>query len=283
MAKHLIVNADDLGYTDGVTSGIVRAHQEGIVTSTSIMVNMPGAASAIQKVQRSAPRLGLGLHLTITAGPPCANPDQVPDLVDAQGMLRGKAEIIPALSQIDITQIEHECRTQIERFIHLVGRPPDHLDSHHHALYLSPPTVSLLAQLARELGIPIRRPIPAEPTNAVTLLLNLGLADDEEAAAKAIHALNNLVAEAGIATPDSFIADFYGERATLGDLLNILVGLPEGTTELMCHPGEVDDQLRAASGYTVRRADELAALTHPSARELIAAEGIELVSFEALR
>ena len=81
--------------------------------------------------------------------------------------------------------------------------------------------------------------------------------------------------------PERFEADFYDTTATLGDLLLILTNLPDdSTTELMCHPGYADAMLQ--SDYTAKREDELSALTHRSTREVIAAEGINLITFAAL-
>ena len=83
--------------------------------------------------------------------------------------------------------------------------------------------------------------------------------------------------------PDAFIPNFYGEKAVLGELLLMLLDMPEGVSELMCHPGEVDDTLRAQSSYSDRRQDELDALTHPSVREVIQSEFIQLVNFAAIK
>jgi predicted glycoside hydrolase/deacetylase ChbG (UPF0249 family) len=82
--------------------------------------------------------------------------------------------------------------------------------------------------------------------------------------------------------PDCFIADFYDEGATKGHLLSILDSLPEGTSELMCHPGHVDGAFAAESVYNYQRERELQILTDPSIQELIQANGIELTTFAAL-
>jgi predicted glycoside hydrolase/deacetylase ChbG (UPF0249 family) len=282
MPRLLIVNADDLGYTPGVTRGIVRAHHEGIVTSSSVMINMPAAAESVELALREAPDLGLGLHFTLTAGPPVSAPDEIPDLLQDGGLFRRKEDVVAHLAGIDMAQVEHELRAQIDHFAGIAGRPPDHLDSHHHVTYFSPPMLALMTRLAGELGVPIRRPIPRKQETAIRLLVSLGIAPDRAAAGEMVSDLGRFLSDTPVPMPDGFIGAFFGEGATLGDLLNLIIDTPEGMTELMCHPGEVDDDLRAWSGYAERRADELVALTHPSVREMMRAEGIELATFGSL-
>jgi hypothetical protein len=281
--RQLIVNADDFGYTPGVTRGILRAHREGIVTSTSVMINMPAAGESLELAHREAPQLGLGLHLTLTAGPCAAPPHEIPDLVQSDGTFRPKGEFLTGLHTLDMQQVEHELRAQIARFEALAGHKPDHLDSHHHATYLSPPLATLMMQLARELGVPIRRPLPGGPEaverGAALLLEAIGGMPERAYAEEMVEILGAFMRQSGVAAPDHFIAEFYGERAILGELLLILVAVPEGVTELMCHPAEVDDALRASSSYADRRADELRWLTHPSTREVIRTEFIQLITF----
>lgn len=287
MLRQLIVNADDFGYTPGVTRGILRAHREGIVTSTSVMINMPAAAESLEMAHREAPRLGLGLHLALTAGPCAAPPHEIPDLVRSDGIFRNKGEFLTGLHTLDMQQVERELRAQIARFEALAGRKPDHLDSHHQVTYLSPPLAALMVQLARELDVPIRRPLPggsdAVERGAGLLLDVVGGVPGRAYAEEMAEILVTFMRQGGIATPDHFIADFYGEGVNLGELLLMLIALPEGVTELMCHPAEVDDALRASSTYTDRRADELRWLTHPSAREVINSEFIQLITFADIK
>ena len=260
MLRQLIVNADDFGYTPGVSQGIIRANREGIVTSTSVMVNMPYAAEWVPRAQRDAPKLGLGLHLTLTAGRPVLPPEEVPDLVTESGTFLPKAQLIARLPRLDMAQVERELRAQIEAFKVLTGQPPDHLDSHHHITYLTPPLAALMIQLGRDLSVPIRRPVPSGPggqEQAVHFLKDVVGDLPDAYIEEMIDILNNHAAKSGVPMPDQFV----------------------GVTELMCHPAEIDDVLRATSGYTDRRADELAALTHPSAREVVNSEFIQLITF----
>lgn len=277
MTKHLIVNADDFGYSHGVSLGIMEAHRQGIVTSTTTMVNIPYAADAIALALVDTPALGLGLHLNVTAGKPVLPPDAVPDLVGIDGEFLPREQALIGLQSINAAQLEAELRAQLNHFIQLAGRPPDHLDSHHHATYASATAVEIMIKLAHELGIGIRRPLPDMSLTAIAHAMGF-----PDPATQEIETLAHTLDKADVPMPDRFIMSFYKTTATLGDLLNILIGLPDGISEIMCHPAYVDDVLLAKSSYIKEREHELAALTHPSVREILESEDIQLITFSAL-
>lgn len=283
MLRQLIVNADDFGYSPGVTQGILRAHLDGIVTSSSVMINMSAAEESIEIATNEAPTLGLGLHLNITAGKPLSLPEKVPALVDAAGQFKHKADIAQNLGAIPKEQFEREFRTQFERFFSVAGKPPDHLDSHHHISYLHPAIVEVMLTLAEEVAIPVRSPLPRNPDSAAELLKSLGLLDPNIPVSALIQDLQSLLSDSNVKTPDNFITSFFGDKVALGDLLNILVDLPDGRSELMCHPALVDTPLADSSGYIEPRMKELESLTHPAVRELINAEFIQLINFQDLK
>ena len=82
--KKLIINADDLGLSRGITDGILVAHQEGVLTSASLMVNQPATEYAVKRLE-SAPKLDVGIHLNLCQGFPVLPPEQVPSLVGTDG------------------------------------------------------------------------------------------------------------------------------------------------------------------------------------------------------
>jgi predicted glycoside hydrolase/deacetylase ChbG (UPF0249 family) len=278
MLRQLIVNADDLGLSIGVTQGILEAHLNGIVTSTSLMVNMPAAGESVNMVLEQAPELGIGLHINFTEGAPCSPVEQVPGLLTESGEFRPEKEQIANLYSVDFKQLQTELSAQLRRFEALVGRLPDHLDSHHHITYLHSRAVTMMAELANNLGVPIRKAIPDRAT-ALATVVELGLAADENQAAGQVDELLSAVSATNVMMPDRFIAEFFGQRATMGDLLNLLIDTQEGVTELMCHPAAPGESLKALAGYADRRADELEILTHPTVREFIQNQFIQLVSF----
>ncbi len=278
MPRYLIVNADDMGLSPGVTRGIIRAHLEGIVTSASVMINMPSAAEGIAMAQRAAPRLGLGLHWNLTAGTPVCKPEDVPHLVQGVGSFYHRESMIPRLPEIGRSEIERELRAQVQLFRDAMGRLPDHLDSHHHITYSNPEILDLMLDLARELSLPIRRPIAIG--REAEFIRDFFPASPVEDSRTVGEARQKTLVLSALQMPDNFAGDFYDQRATLGDLLNMLVDLPEGVSELMCHPAVVDQELREVSSYVEPRSDELAALIAGTTREVIASEGIQLVNYQ---
>jgi chitin disaccharide deacetylase len=145
-ARFLIVNADDLGLSDGVNAGIVEAHERGIVTSASLMVRKPAAAQAAALAEEY-PSLAIGLHIDLGQWDYEAGEWRV---------------AYERCSPDDEAAVEQECRAQLEAFRELLGRGPTHLDSHQHT-HMSEPVASVADRLAGELGVPLRgRRIPYE-------------------------------------------------------------------------------------------------------------------------
>jgi len=289
MSKQLIVNADDYGRTEGVTRGITRAHREGIVTSTTVMMNMPNVEEALGLAD-DYPDLGTGVHLVFTAWRPLlpstelrtGPPAEVPSLVDEDGHFHSQEAILSNPGRIDPDELKAELRAQIERF-RSFGRQPDHLDCHHF-VHIYPPFFAVYVELAEEYGLPVRLPFPPEEEwdeAAATVSIAQGLPPAllREIARQDI----GLVQAKGIPHPDRFIRSFYGEGAlALENLLSILDGLSEGISELMTHPGLSDEKLLAKSTYAKERERELELLCHPRVRERIGELGIELVNFGVL-
>lgn len=247
MKRSLIVNADDLGRSVGINDGIFEAHERGIVTSATLMVGEAAAADAGRRLA-DHPRLGVGLHVTLTGSRPTLPAAAVPSLVDAQGRLPRKPDRIHGF---DPAEVAAEVENQLRLFRELTGRLPSHLDSHHHS-HRHPLVLEALVAIARRHDLPIRR-------------------SSDGIAAR--------LAAAGVATTERFTEDFFGADATLVTLAAILRAAPAGTTEIMCHPGHADDDLRRESGYADQRAREIEVLCDPAARAAVAAAGCRLVRF----
>src|SRR5918996_4334829 len=116
--RALIVNADDFGLTPGVNAGVERAHENGILTSASLMVRQPAAAAAAAYA-RAAPALGLGLHVDLG------------EWTQRNGEWVAIYEVVP-LHEHEPGIVQAEVEAQLERFRALTGRAPSHLDSHQH-------------------------------------------------------------------------------------------------------------------------------------------------------
>jgi len=243
----LIVNADDYGYTASVSEGIRRAHRNGIVSSTSVMMTMPKAVVELEHLARETPRLGVGIHLTVTEGRLFHMP-----------RLLAPTELATELASASVADLRAEWRAQIEAF-RAIGLALTHLDSHHHAAYRHAKALDVLFELAREYGVPVRNPYPiGDP---------------------AADGLVGRFAGSGVRCPEHFL-DVFDEAPFGLALVRAFENLPVGLTEIMTHPGLVDDELRELCGARAdRRLAELEALTDPDGRTCLDRLGIKLISF----
>lgn len=282
--KTLIVNADDLGRSAGINRGIFEAHQKGIVTSTTVMINYPDAVPALETALADWPTLGLGLHLNLTSGYPVLPASSIPTLVKPDGLFFTPPEWAEQFLQVAPDDIRRELTAQVEKFIAVTGKPPDHLDSHHHITYLHPAALQTALGFAAKYGLPVRQGgFDRPPAEIRQSFMNLIPSLSEAQAGFMVEQLQVALANGPEPYwPARLEASFHGARATLGDLLIILTTLPpDSLTELMCHPGYVDASL--TSPYAQRREEELRHLTHRSTHECVQSEGIQLINFGALR
>jgi predicted glycoside hydrolase/deacetylase ChbG (UPF0249 family) len=246
VARLLIVNADDFGYSPGVNAGIARAHRDGIVTATSVMANLPAAAEA-EAYRGQHPRLGFGVHLTLTTGRPLTPPERVPSLVDEAGQFLPRARLLQGAKS---EHIALECAAQFAA-VEAMGLKPTHLDSHHH-VHACEPVLSVVTEFARDRGLPVRATSPE---------------------------LRDRLRAAGVPAADTFLDEFYPfDASKTGWLVARLETLPEGLTEVACHPGHANEALRAMSSYVAQREGEVEALVSPPLRRAVREAGIRLVT-----
>jgi predicted glycoside hydrolase/deacetylase ChbG (UPF0249 family) len=265
--KRLIINSDDYGRTPEISRGIREAHLRGVVTSTTCMMNIPTTAEDITVALKETPAMGLGVHLVLTMGGPISAPETVPSITDKNGQFLKNAALVEQLPNVSTDEVKKEWRAQIEAFVRAAGRKPTHLDSHHHSSYFSPGLFHEMLELAKEYGCAIRFPFTGDLS--------------KELKVTSTH-VPDLIREFAPRHPDRFVVDFYDERATREELLGILHNLPDGTTEIMCHPGYTDDAFTRESVYNEQRDRELNILTDPSIKEAIQANGIQLITFAEL-
>jgi chitin disaccharide deacetylase len=280
MTRPLIVNADDFGRTPGVSAGILRAHLEGIVTSTTAMMNMPGVAADLHQAKTEAPRLGLGVHLNFTAGRPLLPPEWCASLVDEHGRFLTQEAIMAAPDRVKPDELRAELKSQIVTFKNAMGALPDHVDAHHF-VHLYPPLFEVYLDLADSFKLPARIPLPrqaAELDHLPPIIAHLS-----PVAAKQIGRADlALLAARAIKTTDHFVAAFFDKTVSAPFLMELLASLPQGSSELMTHPGLLDDPLRAESGYNLQREAELAVLTHSQVIEYLDTLDIRLCTFADL-
>ena len=289
--KNLIVNADDLGWTAGVNRGIAEAHRKGLVTSTSLLANGQAFASALE-VARKNPALSVGVHLNLSDGPPTAPAEQVRGLLNGKGSLEGGPENLLlriATRSLAVEEVEREWDAQIRK-VRDAGIEPTHLDGHKHVQML-PGLFEMAVRLAKKHGIrAIRVSHEASKLRAV-----MGSGGEQKSSvvlkqgvqARGLKLLapdaRDMVERAGLVTADYFCGIAQTGVLTREGVERLLESLPEGTTELMCHPGYADEELRAtATRLQQSRQTELEILTDAGIRKLVATRGIRLLSYKSM-
>ena len=286
--KNLIVNADDLGWTEGVNRGIAEAHRNGIVTSTSLLANGAAFASGVE-LARSTPGLGVGVHLNLSDGEPVAPRELVATLVNDKGEFAGGPEaLLLRIAKRDVTmrEAEQEWEAQIEK-VKEAGIQPTHLDGHKH-VHMLPGLFEVALRLAKRYGIGAIR--VAHEASSLRSALSAG--DERNAAvvlkqgvqARGLKLLARDAREqaerAGISTSDYFCGIAQTGEMTKEGVARLLRSLPEGTTELMSHPGYADQDLQnSATRLQGSRQTELSILTDVEIRNLVASQGIRLIDY----
>ena len=269
MLRQLVVNADDLGLTLGVNDGIFDTHDLGILTSASLFANAPATVDAIRRA-RSRPSLGIGVHLALVDGVPALPAARVPSLVGADGRFRPswKPFVVDALrGRISPADVERELTAQIERVVG-AGITPTHLDAHKH-VHGYPPVFAIVARLAVRFRVPVVR-VPYERAVGRQAWLN---------AAMWPWARRNVrtAASLGLRTPH-LVGRIHTGALDSDRLRELLRATGPGVTELMVHPGYLDEALkRTGTRLLESRARELELLCSMKTRAIVAGERIELV------
>jgi hopanoid biosynthesis associated protein HpnK len=289
--KNLIVNADDFGLTEGVNQAIIDGHRNGIITSTTLMANGMAFEQAVT-ASAANPALGVGVHLNLTQGRPICTASQIPSIVTPEGFHYPTPEVLARrilTRKVDLGHIEAELRNQIQKIVS-AGVHVTHLDGHKH-IHLLPPIFDVVLRLAREFGIQCVR-CPIEPATSALGPLQSGRRGRLRMAKQYLlaRALSSLagwqrekVARAGLHCPDHF----YGLSQTGfldRELLErMILEVPAGTSEIMCHPGYMDDALlQTRTRLRTQRETELQALTEPRIRQLVNDLQINLISYGGL-
>lgn len=264
MSKQLIVNADDFGLSPGVNQGIIEAHHQGIVSSASIMVNMPGFEDAVKWAKKTT-SLGVGFHFNLSYGKPLSAAYEVPSLVNEEGNFHKMKLSDPPIWQEE--DVAKELFLQWAR-VKETGILLTHLDSHHYIQRIPTvyPTYSMLAHTE---GLPMRQTFQFEHGYNY---------DDYEP----ICSTRCSLSKDHPPTTDFFIGDIYFREDCLARLCEHLTRLSEAVTEINCHPGYVDDELKELSAWTSYREKELETLTQPEVKQMLQQNKVELITFKEL-
>lgn len=244
----IIVNADDMGYTKGVSEGIVEGYKKGVISSTTVMCNMP-YAEKVPELLKECEGLGTGVHLTLTCGRPLTKPVT---LTDKNGKFLKYREFYAR--RVDAKEVYEEFRMQIEKFIDLFHCLPTHMDSHQGVH----DSVSILLE---------EHPEWKENHNVQEIYeVSLKLAGEYKLPVRR-------------ACRYQWINGYHGKNATSDKFIELLEENQGKDLELMVHPGYCDLELYTKSSYNTERLRELAGLCDPKVLEYIKERCIELVHF----
>jgi hopanoid biosynthesis associated protein HpnK len=286
--KQLILNADDFGLTRGVNDGIIRAHQEGILTSATLMACGDAFDHAVD-LAKANPRLGIGCHLVLVGGNAVASPDEIPTLADKDGRLMESLGVfVTRLSSglIRVKEIEREFRAQIQK-IRATGIEPTHLDTHKHT-HAHPAVMQALGRIAREFGITrVRKPIEDLRDSWESSRVQGSFISWELVAAAAARAAAPLFYSAArkyaLRSPDYFLGLAMTGHLGPEALRRMIGAVREGSTEIMLHPGICDSDLQKLETRLLQqRSAEMEALIDPGVKSAVEERGIRLITYGGL-
>lgn len=274
----VIVHADDFGLTEKINEGILRAHIDGILTSTSIMANGQAFEHAIN-IARSTPTLDMGIHLTLIEERPLLNSEEIPTLVAPNGQFHPHAlQFIKKylLGRISLKEAREELESQVKRVIK-AGISPSHLDSHQH-IHILPGILNIVVELSQKYGIPaIRFPQEIEVFRKIWKVPFTRLAQ-----ALILNLFCQMVKDRIRRRTDFFAGFLLGGNLNKENLLQIFEDLHHGGTyEIMCHPG-LDDPDTHYKHWRYHWLDELNALLDKGILDFLQYNGIHLISYRQL-
>jgi predicted glycoside hydrolase/deacetylase ChbG (UPF0249 family) len=275
VSRLLIVNADDYGLTEGISRGILHAHRQGVVTSTSAIAIGP-AYPKVASWLADEDNLGVGVHLAaVGEDPPLLSAREIPTLVGKRGRLCETYSAFVGralLGRIDPEELRLEFTAQLES-VQELGIPITHLDAHQH-LQLWPSVCTVVLNLATAFDIPAVRVPRFRSPNPIGLgvtLLGWRLARAAQ--------------RAGLRFPlDAVGIECAGhlDEERLPQVLARLAARHQPAVELTVHPGEGDDVDRRRYEWGYRWEDELAALVGPVAHRAVLHAGFTLATYADL-
>ncbi|MBV9074849.1 MAG: ChbG/HpnK family deacetylase [Acidobacteria bacterium] len=288
----LIVNADDFGMTSGVNRAIVESHRSGIVTSATVMAN-EHAVAEVKSLLAEFPGLATGCHVVLVDGIPLSPAANVESLIGSRN--GNGVRFRPNITQLAIAaaagrlkekDAHAEAGAQIER-LQSMGLSLSHVDCHMHS-HILPAVTRAVLKAAREHGISaVRNPFEPGWAVAATHKFSSPRSWNRSAQVTLLRALQpkfvEVVRRHGMKTTDGTIGIAVTGLLDRELLHKLIEAMPEGTWELVTHPGYNDTDLaNATTSLKQSRAVELALLTSAETRELLNRRGIRLINFREL-
>ena len=246
--RRLIVNGDDFGLTAGVNRAIMELHRAGVLTSATLMARGAAAGEAIE-LALATPSLGVGCHVVLVDGEPVLSPDEIPALID-----RRTGRFQPTLGAflrrlltggLRANEMEAETAAQIA-LLQGRGLRLTHIDTHKHA-HIFPSVLRPVLRAARAAGIrAVRNPFEPKWSRRATRGASLRRRAETSLLRLLAPAFRRIVAEEGFTTTGGALGVLAAGILDFGTLASLLSALPEGTFELVTHPGCNDADLRRA-------------------------------------
>jgi predicted glycoside hydrolase/deacetylase ChbG (UPF0249 family) len=300
MEHRLIINADDFGLCESVNKGIVEAHTKGVLTSTTIMANMPAAEQAVDLAKNlpalpvlhsvsdggsnvEGPALGLGVHLNLTNGKPLCQDNTVKAILDSQGHFAfspGKLALASLITGKVRTAIETELASQIQWLIDK-GIKPTHLDSHKH-FHCFPSIFPIVCRLAKRFGIPaIRYTFESKQVSQLPWPVTDRESRKSAALARTMARINRWQNPAFFKT-DALLGIAHVGTINTAFMRAVSLYNPASTAELMTHPGYTYDLDPTRTRLVKQREVELEALCSERTKQYFKNAGIKLVHYGQL-
>lgn len=278
--RYIIINADDFGRHAEINRAVEEGIVHGCLRSATVMPGGAAFAGAID-IARRHEELGLGVHFTLVDGHPILPPEEIPSLVGSEGdFLPDHTALLKRYLKggVNLEEVRRELAAQLQK-IEATGIPISHVDSHQH-MHTLPGIIDIVLDLAARAGIRAvrtpRTPLFAGAFGGLGQLVGrLGLSTLARLAACKAH-------RRGLLTPDNFAGIVAGEAVSEGELLHLIAHLPQGTTEVMMHPGMKNDVLQEDSGWQHDFEAELAAILSPRVGEALRKAEVEPVNFRHL-
>lgn len=278
--RYIIINADDFGRHAEINRAVEEGLVHGCLRSATVMPGGAAFAGAID-IARRHEELGLGVHFTLVDGHPILLPEEIPSLVGSEGdFLPDHTALLKRYlkGSINLEEVRRELAAQLQK-VEATGIPISHVDSHQH-MHTLPGIIDIVLDLAARAGIRAvrtpRTPLFAGAFGGLGQLVGrLGLSTLARLAACKAH-------RRGLLTPDNFAGIVAGEAVSEGELLHLIAHLPQGTTEVMMHPGTKNDVLQEDSGWQHDFEAELAAILSPRVGAALQKAEVEPVNFRHL-
>jgi len=279
MDKRIIINADDFGLCDGINKAVEQAHTDGVLTSTTIMANMPAAEEAV-KIAKKLPNLGVGVHLNLFEGRPISKDSLVECLLDAHGRFALSRFKLSILSMC-MHKIRNALRTELSAQIQWVidrGLAPTHLDSHRH-IHSFPAMFPIVCELAGRFKIPAIR-FPFEPIAVSQMPWPLTSKDGRKRAHKARRrAKINRIQNSDFLKTDALLGIAHMGRIDVNFFKAVTLYNSAATAEVMTHPALADAAGTGQNKLLHQPKIELEALCSKRTKQYFKDAGIKLVHY----